>query len=166
MIFSELFNYDAVTGLLTWKVSRSNRIKIGQAAGSLQINHKNKSHERHYLHVRLAEGTFLVHRIIFEMMTGLPVPQNKQLDHKDGDGTNNRWGNLRLASRSENMGNRSRNRFRKRDLPKGIGWHNRDCLYTARIADRGVKCSKSLAVARAAYNEAANDYFGEFAKNE
>jgi HNH endonuclease len=164
-MFNELFNYDPATGILTWKVSRSNRVRPGQIAGSLQIGHKNKPYERRYLHVSVCKRMFLVHRIAYEMMTGAPVPPGMQIDHVDGDGTNNKWANLRPATRSQNMGNRGRNRFRKHDLPKGIGWHGPDRLYVARIAGRTVKYSKSLTAAKAAYDEAAADYFGEFARS-
>jgi hypothetical protein len=166
MRFTDLFNYDPDTGLLTWKVSRSNRIKIDQVAGSLQINHKGKPYENHYLHVNVGGRYHLVHRIVFEIMTGQVVPPDMQIDHKDGDGTNNRWKNLRFATRSQNMGNRNRNRSRKRDLPKGIDWHNRDRLFVARLANRTVRVSKSLSLAKAAYDVAVNRYFGEFARND
>jgi len=164
MNFADLFDYDPETGLLTWKVRRSNRVAIGQVAGAKQINHSDKAYRRHYLHVRLAQGTFLVHRIIWEIMTGTPVPAGLQIDHIDNDGTNNRWANLRLGSRSQNMGNRSRNRSRKYDLPKGVGFHNRDCLYYGRLCDHTVKYSKDIAIAEAAYNQAAREHYGDFAK--
>ena len=162
MNFRELFNYDPDTGLLTWKISRSSRIKIGQVAGSLKTCNKNKPYEHYYLHVGFAEGRIMNHRIIWEMMTGEPPPRNMQIDHRDGDGTNNRWANLRLASPSQNMGNRSRNKSRKYDLPKGIVWHKRDKIYIARLNGTAVKYSKSLDVVKAAYAEAAAKYFGEF----
>jgi len=164
MNFADLFDYDPESGLLTWKVRRSNRIAVGQVAGAKQINHSSKAYRRHYLHVRLAEGTFLVHRIVWEIVTGEPVPAGMQIDHIDNDGTNNRWTNLRLGSRSQNMGNRRRNRSRKYDLPKGVQYHIRDDLYVGRLGDRAIKYSKNIAVAEAAYNEAAEKHYGEFAR--
>jgi hypothetical protein len=164
MNFNQLFTYSPRTGILRWKISRSNRIKVGQVAGSLQTNHAGKPYERRYLHVRVGGRFFFVHRIIYQMMTGRPVPVGKQIDHKNGDGTDNRWLNLRVASRSQNMGNRLRNRVRVRDLPKGIQWHGRDQLYVACFNNRGIKYSKSLRVAVAARRAAALAYYGEFAR--
>jgi hypothetical protein len=162
--FNHLFTYDPRTGILRWKISRSNRIKVGQVAGSVQTNHKGKPYERRYLHVRVDGRCFFVHRIIYKMVTGRSVPKRKQIDHKNGDGTDNRWKNLRVASRSQNMGNRDRNQLRKRNLPKGIQWHGRDQLYVARFDGRNIKYSKSLQVAVAARRAAALAYYGEFAR--
>lgn len=52
------------------------------------------------------QGTWLMHRLI----TGDPP---SQVDHKDGDGLNNRRSNLRLATPSQNMGNAGPWRGRK-----------------------------------------------------
>ena len=164
MKFSQLFIYDPETGILRWKISRSNRIKVGQIAGSIQTNHKGRAYERQYLHVSIGGRFFFVHRIVYRMMTGRSVPKGKQIDHENGDGTDNRWSNLRVGTRSQNMGNRDRNRTRKRNLPKGIQWHGRDQLYYARLADRTIKYSKSLQVVVAAYRAAAKAYYGKFAR--
>ncbi len=158
----ERFNYDPETGLLTWKTPRSNRVKVGDIAGSIATTHIGKPYERRYLRVHTMEGLLLAHRIIFEMMTGKPMPEGKHIDHRDNDGLNNKWENLRLCSRSQNMGNRDRNKTRVRDLPKGIDWHSRDSLYIARIGNRAVKYTKSLDEAIAARNEASIKHFGEF----
>ena len=162
MTFADLFWYNPKTGLLTWKVSRSNRIKVGQVAGSIQTNHKGKPYECQYLHVRVDGKFFYVHHIAVEIMTG--KPPRKQVDHRDGNGLNNKWSNLRNATHSQNMGNRGRNRSRKHNLPKGIGWHPRDQAYTVRVAGKFVKQCKSLNAARTAYKAASEKYFGEFAR--
>jgi HNH endonuclease len=166
MNFNQLFTYNPRTGVLRWKISRSNRIKVGQVAGSVQTNHKGKSYERQYLHVRVGGRFFFVHRIIYWMMTGQSVPIGKQIDHRNGDGTDNRWSNLRVASRSQNMGNRDRNRVRVRNLPKGIGWHSRDGLYVANFRGRNIKYSKSLQAVVAARQTVAKAYYREFAREK
>src|SRR5881392_2369022 len=103
MNFNQLFTYNPRTGILRWKISRSNRIKVGQVAGSVQTNHKGKLYERQYLHVNVGGRFLFVHRIIYQMVRGHAVPKRKQIDHRNGDGTDNRWKNLRVASRSQNM---------------------------------------------------------------
>jgi hypothetical protein len=47
--------------------------------------------------------TMRAHRVIWMMMTGARPPDD--IDHIDGDRSNNRWGNLRSATRSQNMHN-------------------------------------------------------------
>lgn len=54
------------------------------------------------LHGRL---NIAAHRIAWEMVNG-PIPLKAEIDHRDGDATNNRLSNLRLATRNQNMFNR------------------------------------------------------------
>lgn len=164
MGMSDLFRYNPRTGVLRWKTTQGGRVKVGQVAGSLQTNHKGKPYERRYLHVRV-DGRFLyVHRIVYEIMTGKSVPKGKQIDHRNNDGTDNRWKNLRIASRSENMMNRTRNRVRVYDLPKGIRLHRRDNLYVARLG-KWQKYFKTVGAAKEAYDAEATRRFGEFARS-
>lgn len=46
-----------------------------------------------------------VHRLVWEAIYG-EIPQGLQIDHKDGDRTNNRVSNLRLATNQQNSSNR------------------------------------------------------------
>jgi hypothetical protein len=158
---NELFTYESDTGILRWAVSRTGRIKVGARAGTLKTNHKGKPYSRNYWQVSVAGKLIYVHRIAYVLMTGQEIPAGMQVDHRDGDSTNNRWENLRLATRSQNMGNRDRNRSRRR--PKGVQWHSRDRLFVARLADRSVGYFKTIGAAKAAYDDAAADYYGEFA---
>jgi HNH endonuclease len=166
MNFNQLFIYNPRTGILRWKVSRSNRIKVGSVVGTVKYTHIGKPYSRRYLQVHVDRKFVYVHHVIYRMMTGCAVLAGEQIDHKNGDGTDNRWANLRIASRSQNMANRDRNRTRKRDLPKGIQWHERDQLYVARFGNRNIKYSKSLKTAAAARRAAALAYYGEFAREE
>ena len=50
-------------------------------------------------------GTFQCHRIIWYLMYGKDVPDDKVIDHIDGDSTNNKIDNLRLLSEVENTRN-------------------------------------------------------------
>jgi hypothetical protein len=163
-IYSALFTYDPDTGDLRWAVSRINRIKVGIRAGTLKQNHIGKPYSRRYWQVRVGEKLIYVHRVAYVLMTGQEIPAGMQIDHRDGDGTNNRWGNLRLATPSQNMGNRGSNRSRRHDLPKGVHRHERDRLFVARLGRQSLGYFKTISAAKAAYDAAAADYFGEFAR--
>lgn len=94
---NRLFAYSAETGELTWKVlnPRAHMVKVGDCAGTIT--------KRGYLQVFIRPKQYLVHRIIWKIMTGSdPVDQ---VDHIDGDRINNRWANLRAADNGENRWN-------------------------------------------------------------
>lgn len=58
-----------------------------------------------YLQVSFNSKPHLVHRIIYAMMTNSDIPEGFDIDHVDGDRLNNKWNNLRLVTRSENLKN-------------------------------------------------------------
>ena len=91
-----------------------------------------------------------------------------EIDHRDGDATNNRWANLRRASRSQNAAKRGRPRnnssgFKGVSLCESGKWRAKirkggRCLYLGRFA--------TPQEAHAAYAAAARKLFGEFARVE
>lgn len=87
--WADIFEYDpSVPSCLVWKVSRGN-VKAGEAAGS--------KHKKGYMRVRYGSKNYLAHRIVYELCTGDKLGDD-QIDHKDGDATNNKIGNLRRAT--------------------------------------------------------------------
>lgn len=95
-ILQEFLAYDPKSGLLTWKKRRGQRGRVGQVAGS-----KTGSG---YIGVGIA-GVRAVpaHRIAFVLMTG--VWPELEVDHIDGNRTNNAWANLRLVTTAQNHQN-------------------------------------------------------------
>ena len=86
-----LFKYKE--GRLYWKVSRSNRIKIGDEAKSFNGKH---------LMVRVDGQLYLIHLLIWKMFNGRdPI----SVDHKDNDKLNNKIENLREATDVQNRQN-------------------------------------------------------------
>ena len=98
------FNYDPLSGLLTYRGDHYNR-PIGKVAGYKSKASKKKAIT--YLKVRWgkhSEGTltaFYVNRIVWRWMTG-EDPGDFQIDHKNGDGLDHTWSNLRKVSPEEN----------------------------------------------------------------
>lgn len=106
--------------------------------------------------------TVLMHRLIL----GTTAPDT-QVDHRSGDGLDNRRANLRASSRSENHRN-TRTRADNHTGLKGVGFSKRLQRYTARIfVDGRAKYLGSYITpeeAHAAYCRAAQEHFKDFAR--
>lgn len=104
----KFLRYDPETGNFYWLGNRRGGVRAGDIAGSknthgyIVIVHKMK--------------TYLAHRLAFVFMQG-KYP-DKHVDHIDGNKTNNKWANLRLATNAENMQNRLAN---SNSLTKKVG---------------------------------------------
>lgn len=150
----EILNFNPETGLFTWKRPRR-RCKVGDVAGS--------PHAMGYLQIGVAQQKFLVHRLAWFYVHGVWPPE--QIDHIDGNRTNNAISNLRLASRSDNQCNRgvSRNNTTGR---KGVRFEARKGLWRAEIQYRGERkwlgYFDNAEDASVAYQTAARELFGEF----
>lgn len=88
-------HYDPYTGEFTWIKPRAARVKPGQRAGSRKEG---------YIAIKLFHKRYYAHRLAYLYMKG--VWPSQEMDHIDRDGENNRWANLRDASRSENCRNK------------------------------------------------------------
>lgn len=143
-----LFNYNPKTGDLTWKVRPANRVKIGDLVRGIS------SHG--YYRVSIKSKTYSVHRIIWCWMTGEDLNE-KCIDHKNRCRTNNRWSNLRLATKLENRRNQEDAGYCRR--PNGT-WRVRIRHLGKALFDKTVKTEEE---ARALIIEKRAELFGEFA---
>lgn len=69
----------------------------------------NPSRTGKYYRINTAYGLnkkFLVHRMVWEAFNG-PIPENVDIDHIDGDQSNNSLNNLQILSHSENLKKRN-----------------------------------------------------------
>jgi hypothetical protein len=141
----ELLHYEPGTGVFTWRVSR----------GSCRIGDK----------VRIDRGLYYAHRLAWLYMTG-EWPAH-QIDHINGVPGDDRWANLRPATNAQNNANGSRRVTNKSGF-KGVWWHKQCRKWVAAIMVNGRSRHLGLfncpAAAHAAYVEAANKHFGEFAR--
>jgi hypothetical protein len=108
-----------------------------------------------------------MHRVIVERVLGRELLPSEEIDHKDGDGLNNRRDNLRVATRTQNMQNKRINRSSVTKL-KGVDYHAKSNAWRARITVNGKVIHLGFFatpdLAFAAYREAAETHFGEFAR--
>lgn len=109
----ELLEYSKETGVFTWKVDRGNNKCKGTVAGTL-----GKTREGVFRRQIMIDGvSYYSSRLAWLYVTG-KMPEC-EIDHKNRDPSDDRWSNLRHASRSQN--NHNRRAFkRKRDLPPGV----------------------------------------------
>jgi hypothetical protein len=96
----ELYSYDPGTGVLTRRVSVSPNARAGGVVGSPQ--------SKGYLETSADGHRVLVHRLVWFFVHG-EWPRG-DIDHIDGDRTNNRVSNLRDVSRRVNLENQRRAR--------------------------------------------------------
>jgi hypothetical protein len=160
----QLFKYDPETGVLLWRTRPPEHFSrpmdwktwnsrfAGTRAGRVAQGRRA---------VSIDGKRFLTSRIIWKMATNDEPPE---VDHRDLDKLNERFGNLRAATRSQNGANRTRKRAD--GLPKGV---TRDGnRYIATIAMNRVVHNlgrfDSPEQASAAYREAARLLHREFAR--
>jgi HNH endonuclease len=92
----ELLSYDPDTGEFIWLVNKSARARTGMVAGQ----------KTRYGYIAVViDGVFYpAHRLAWFYVTTEWPPA--EIDHRDLDKTNNRFANLREATRKQNMQNR------------------------------------------------------------
>lgn len=122
-----LFHYDPDTGILTWKVSTSNRVRAGDEPGRL-LNDG-------YKQLGVCGKRFATHRVCYAIYHGVD-PHPMQVDHINHDRLDNRIDNLRLVSNQENHKNRSKSP-RNTSGVTGVYWHKQKNKWHAKIKSNG-----------------------------
>jgi hypothetical protein len=164
---NQMLAYSPADGTFMWLVRDGvdhatkivNARFAGKAAGCID-------HRSGYRYIRIRGfGIYAAHRLAWLMRTG-SWPTD-EIDHRDRDGGNNRWSNLREASRSENGANRGVHKHSKSGL-KGVYWDADRGLWAAEIRFNRKRqhlgrFARSEDATRA-YAEAAASLHGEFAR--
>lgn len=114
-------DYNKDTGIFTWKVRNSNRVKIGDIAGN--------KHNRGYIELKVFGERHLAHRLAWLYCYG-NIPT--MIDHIDGDRSNNRISNLREVSHAENMYN-SKVRSDNKSGIRCVSWNKRNNKWEVRV---------------------------------
>lgn len=156
-----LLCYNPFTGNFMWRVSNSNRVRVGMYAGSTQHVGPDR---RPYRFISVYGKRYPAHRLAFLYMIGhFPFGE---VDHYDRNGLNNCWTNLRDSTHSQNLANRGLNKNNSTGV-KGV-YIVGNGRYRARIMVRGNYINlgryDKLEDAAKAYIKAAKKYFGKFAR--
>ena len=114
--------------------------------------------------VKINQRTYPAHRVVFALMNGFD-PGSREIDHIDRNPLNNKAGNLRIATRSENA--------RNKGIPsnntsghKGVTWCKRTSRWMAQIGHQKKTLFlgrfKSFEGAVAARAKASRETHGQF----
>lgn len=124
----QLFNYDADTGILSWRVKYR-----GNSPGDPVGRIKTCSEGMQYLCIFLLGKERLAHRIIWAHQLGeWPIV----IDHINGNGLDNRWENIRSVTHHQNCLNMARNRGNKTGIT-GVHFHTKRREWRAKITYKG-----------------------------
>lgn len=150
----EVFDYEPDTGLLLWRRDRI-KVKSGQRVG--WFDKKDG-----YRYAYLDAITRKEHRFIWAYVTG---EWPREIDHANGVRSDNRWSNLRVATRSQNRAN---SRLPKNNTSghKGVYWSVSCGKWVAMLGvNKKRKTLGRFSVLEDAvrtYEEAAKRAFGRF----
>lgn len=154
-----VISYDPETGAFTWVTNRGYKAVAGATAGTVS--------SAGYVTIMVNMKRYQAHRLAYKMHYG--AEPTELIDHIDGDKTNNRISNLRVASSVQNQGN-SKKPHNNRSGIKGVSWNKKMQRWVAQIGMHkkrvylGGFATKEEAAK--AYADAAMARFGDFAQGE
>lgn len=165
-LVQSILDYDPETGQFRWR----QRADVGKAwnkryAGKVAGYVWRASPNVQYRCIRILDWPFLAHRVAWLHVTG-EWPENL-IDHRDMNGLNNAWANLRAADKTQNGNNRGVTRRNKLGL-KGV--RQQGSRFHANISINGRQTYLgSFATAQdahKAYCRAAVKHRGEFGRGQ
>ena len=165
----ELLRYEPGTGKLYWKERPRECFSSDRTWKAWNTRYADQraftsAEDRGYLRGAVFGTLFLAHRVAWAIAHGCWPEQD--IDHINGDPSDNRLMNLREATRVENTRNRGKQRNNTSGY-KGVGFHKASRKWRSYIVtsagQKDLGLFNSPEEAHAAYVAAANKYHGEFA---
>lgn len=156
-ILKTYLNYNAKTGVWRWVRSTPNS---SAKAGALAGNINNTG----YLTISIFGRAYLAHRLAWFYVKGR-WPKH-DVDHKNTKRDDNRFRNLRAATKSENLGNSKKRKDNKTGY-KGVSFRRGKWVAYIGLAGRNRFLGSFSAPEKAhvAYLAAAKKQWGRFARN-
>jgi hypothetical protein len=156
----ECFVYEPTTGALTWRERPREHFATVGAWKMWNTRFANRPagyRDGDRFAVRIDGRHEWVQRVIWKLVTGEEPAET--IDHHDGNGCDNRWDNLRPATRAE----QSRNRGLRVDNKTGYrGVHPLAGRWSAVIGGRYLGLFNTPAEASVVYEQASRERFGAF----
>lgn len=138
-VLKRLMAYDPETGTLHWRDRpESDFNPVGKRSAAFMAAHwKSRRAGKPaggarldgYATVMINGVSYRIHRVVWKIMTG---EEPVEIDHINGNKSDNRFSNLRDAGRSLNMRNRALYANNKSGFP-GVEFHKRDKVWVAKI---------------------------------
>lgn len=120
--------YNHITGVFLWRKTITGKIKAGHICGSFKDGGR--------FVIRAGGKRFLAHRLAWAIVYG-KWPDG-EIDHIDGNPSNNAISNLRDVTKTINMQNRKRATSHNSSGLIGAHYHTKDKRWRARIVINGV----------------------------
>ena len=148
--------YDQKTGLF-YKRKRDGSLRSRPLGSVMTLGYRRICHNNRLV---------LAHRLVWFYMTG--KWPDRELDHINGEKDDNRFHNLRVASRSENLANRASQKGKKDSSIKGAYCDHRTGRWYSFIQKEKKRLYlgsfRTPEEANKAYAIAADNLYGEFAR--
>ena len=125
----KIFCYNPITGAIKWKISPSSCIKAGSVAGTV-------SKASGYIRIGIRGWNYAAHQLAWAIHYG--KWPDMQIDHIDGDRSNNRKSNMRLVTNAENAQNRKPAANSKSGIV-GVTWSKASGGWQAKITLNGAE---------------------------
>ncbi|MCP1114423.1 HNH endonuclease [Enterobacter bugandensis] len=149
--------YDQITGFFTWRESKGTA-KKGAVAGTVS--------GQGYVNIKLDGHLYKAHRLAWLWEYGA-MPDGP-LDHINGNRSDNKISNLRLATLSENQHNQGMRADNKSGI-KGVSWDSKNKYWRAQIKTNGklvhIGSFSDVDEARMAMEKARNKFHGVYASH-
>lgn len=163
--------YDPATGLLSWRERPASDFKTKRACSIWNVRFAGtvagSKIGNGYLQVRIGGRSYYAHRLAWAISTG--AWPDDDIDHINGVPDDNRLDNLRAATRSQNLWNRSVSPKNKSGL-KGVSLHKPSGLWIAQIkanrVARHLGYFRTPEEAHKAYGVASAMLHGEFGRQQ
>lgn len=133
----QCFKYSPETGLFYWNRRPREHFKTESAYKTWNTRFSGKSccnpSRKGYLRAAIDGVHFYLHRLAYKIVHKIDA---EQVDHIDGNKTNNRIGNLRDVSNQDNMKNLPL-RTKNNSGAHGVGWSKQSKKWYAQIKANG-----------------------------
>lgn len=128
-----MFYYESETGKLFWKPREVESRHDGRFNAMFAGKEVGGHHSGGYRRLTIDGVHYMTHRVIWKMVTGEDA---LQVDHINGDTSDNRISNLRDVSHQVNAKNRKLYKNNTSGTP-GVTFHSRDNVWIAKIGAGG-----------------------------